>query len=258
MSDERIFTAAVIIIGNEVLSGRVTDANLNYIAIRLKQQGIRLREARVIPDVRETIIDNVNTLRREHDYVFTTGGIGPTHDDITAESVAGAFEVALIQHPQAMALLKEYYGDDINPGRLRMANIPQGGELLDNPVSWAPGFQLGNVFVLPGVPSIMQAMFDGFYHRLAGGRPVLSRTVNAFLAESLVAEGLAALQTRYPETEIGSYPYVKNQRFGCALVVRSARRDDVDKVSHAVAELVRELGGEPEIIEGEGGSSPAA
>jgi molybdenum cofactor synthesis domain-containing protein len=251
-------TAAVVIIGNEVLSGRVPDANLNFLAVRLKAQGIRLREARVIPDVHETIIDTVNTLRAQHDYVFTTGGIGPTHDDITAECVARAFGVDLERNAEAVALLEQHYADRINDARLRMASIPAGGVLLDNPVSWAPGFQLGNVFVLPGVPSIMRAMFDGFKHRLAGGRPVLSRTVNAFLPESEVASGLAAIQQRYPASEIGSYPYVREQRFGCALVTRCENPALLDEVSTAIVELVRELGAEPEIVEGEGGSAPAA
>ena len=258
MNEERIYTAAVIIIGNEVLSGRVEDANLNFLAHRLKAQGIRLREARIIPDIRETIIDTLNTLRAAHDYVFTTGGIGPTHDDITAESVAAAFEVELERNAEAMALLQQHYADRINESRLRMANIPAGATLLENPVSWAPGFQLENVYVLPGVPSIMRAMFDAFKNRLAGGRPLRSRTVNAFLPESEVAADLAAIQERYPGAEIGSYPYVHRQRFGCALVTRSEDARILDEVSAEIAALVRRLGADPEIVEGEGGAAPAA
>jgi len=254
---ERIYTAAVIVIGNEVLSGRVQDANVNFLALRLKEQGIRLKEVRIIPDVERTIVETVNVLRDAHDYVFTTGGIGPTHDDITAQSVAAAFGVALEKNPHAVRLLEEYYGDRINEGRLRMANIPAGGELLDNPVSWAPGFELGNVYVLPGVPRIMQAMYDTFKHRLAGGRPVRSRTVNAFLPESVVAGGLAALQERFEDVEIGSYPYVRDQRFGCALVARCVDEGRLEEASGAIASLVRELGGELEIVEGEGGAAPS-
>jgi molybdenum cofactor synthesis domain-containing protein len=255
---ERSYTAAVIVIGNEVLSGRVQDANVKFLALRLNEQGIRLREARVIPDVEEVIAATVNQLRAAHDYVFTTGGIGPTHDDITAQSVATAFAVALERSPEAVALLESYYGDRINEGRLRMANVPAGGELLENPVSWAPGFRLHNVYVLPGVPSIMRAMFDTFKHRLAGGRPVRSRTVNAFLPESTVAGGLAAIQERLPDVEIGSYPYVRDERFGCALVSRSVDVERLDEAVAAIATLVRELGAEPEIVDGEASAPPAA
>ena len=251
MNDERVYTAAVVVIGNEVLSGRVQDLNVHFLAGRLKQQGIRLREVRIIADVQQTIIDTVNTLRAQHDYVFTTGGIGPTHDDITAQSMAAALGVALERNERAVALLSEYYADRINEGRLRMANIPAGAELLDNPVSFAPGFRLENVYVLPGVPSIMQAMYDTFKHTLAGGRPVRSRTVNAFIPESVVATGLAAIQERHPEVEIGSYPYVREQRFGCALVTRAVEASRLQAVVEEIASLVRELGGEPEIIEGE-------
>ena len=254
---ERIYNAAIVVIGNEVLSGRVQDANVNYLALRLKDQGIRLVEVRIIPDVERTIADTVNALRAEHDYVFTTGGIGPTHDDITAQSVATAFGVALERNPDAVRLLEEYYGDRINEGRMRMANIPAGAELLDNPVSWAPGFRLGNVYVLPGVPRIMQAMFDSFRHRLAGGRPVRSRTVNAFVAESVVAGGLAALQERFEDVEIGSYPYVRDHRFGCALVARCVDETRLAAATDAIAALVRELGGEPEILDGEGAGAPS-
>ncbi|MCP5149978.1 MAG: competence/damage-inducible protein A [Ectothiorhodospiraceae bacterium] len=256
MDEERVYTAAVLVIGNEVLSGRIQDANLAFLAGRLKAQGIRLREARVIPDVDSAIIDAVNTLRAAHDYVFTTGGIGPTHDDITAECIARAFGVALERNPDAVRILEDHYGDELNEARLRMANIPAGGALLDNPVSRAPGFRLGNVYVLPGVPRIMQAMFDGFRHTLAGGRPLRSRTVTAFLPESQVAEGLAAIQARRPEVEIGSYPWVRKGRFGAALVVRAVEASDLDTVSDEIAAMVRALGCEPEITEGESAPPP--
>jgi len=251
MSEEKVYTAAIVVIGNEVLSGRVQDLNVNYLALGLKDLGIRLREVRIIPDVKATIVDTVNTLRALHDYVFTTGGIGPTHDDITAESIAAAFDVALERNPRATAMLEQYYGDRINEGRLRMANVPAGGELLDNPVSFAPGFRLHNVYVLPGVPRIMQAMFDTFKHRLAGGRPQRSRTVTAFIGESLVAAGLAAIQDRFADVEIGSYPFVRNERFGCALVSRSVDEASLARATEAIAELVRALGVEPQISDGE-------
>jgi molybdenum cofactor synthesis domain-containing protein len=258
MSDERVYTAAVVVIGNEVLSGRVQDLNVHFLAGRLKEQGIRLREVRIIPDVKDTIVGTVNVLRAAHDYVFTTGGIGPTHDDITAESVAAAFGVALERDARAVALLEEYYGDRINEGRLRMASVPAGAELLDNPVSWAPGFRIANVYVLPGVPRIMQAMYDTFKDRLAGGRPVRSCTINAFLPESVVASGLAAIQARYDDVEIGSYPYVREQRFGCALVARAVDEARLAEATRDIAELVTSLGGEPEIVAGESSPPPSA
>ncbi len=258
MNTDRIYTAAVVIIGNEVLSGRVQEANLRVLAVGLNERGIRLKEARVIADDEATIVATVNTLRAVHDYVFTTGGIGPTHDDITAASVAAAFGVPLVKDPHAVALLERHYGDRVNAARLRMAMVPAGARLLDNPVAWAPGFALENVYVLPGVPRIAEAMFDTLKSALAGGQPLRSRTVNAYLSESLVAEGLAAIQARFTDTEIGSYPYVRNERFGCALVVRGVDTSRVEAASAAIAALVRDLGGEPEVVEGEGGSVPGA
>jgi molybdenum cofactor synthesis domain-containing protein len=257
MSEDRIYTAAVVVIGNEVLSGRVQDLNVNFLALRLNDQGIRLRDVRIIPDVKQTIVDTVNVLRAGHDYVFTTGGIGPTHDDITAESIAAAFEVPLERNSEAALLLEQHYGDRVNESRMRMANVPAGGKLLENPVSWAPGFRLDNVYVLPGVPRIMQAMFDTFKARLAGGQPVRSRTVNAFLPESVVAEGLAAIQERYQDVEIGSYPYVREQRFGCALVSRSVDEARLAMVVQEISDLVIGLGGEPELVDGESSPPPS-
>ncbi len=249
---ERIYTAAVVVIGNEVLSGRVRDANVQHLAGVLRDAGVRLREARVIPDVEAIIVDTVNALRAAHDYVFTTGGIGPTHDDITAESVATAFGVALERNPRAVQILEDFYGDDINPARLRMANVPAGGELLDNPVSRAPGFRIENVYVLPGVPRIMQAMVDGFKHTLAGGRPLRSRTVTAPIAESVAAPGLEAIQGRHPDVEIGSYPFMRAGRYGTSLVARAVDATLLDAVCAEIAEMVRGLGAEPEIRDGEG------
>jgi molybdenum cofactor synthesis domain-containing protein len=248
---EKTYTAAAVIIGNEVLSGRIQDANLQFLAVTLKARGIRLREARVIADDPAAIIDTVNTLRARHDYVLTTGGIGPTHDDITAQCVADAFGVPLLRDPRAVKLLEDYYGERINEARLRMANVPQGADLLENPVSRAPGFQLGNVFVLPGVPSIMRAMVDGFKHRLAGGAPILSRTVGAAVAESVIAAGLEAVQNRYPELEIGSYPYVRANRFGTSLVLRGTDPTRLDAAAQEVAQLVSALGVEPDVYDGE-------
>jgi molybdenum cofactor synthesis domain-containing protein len=245
---EKTVTACVLVIGNEILSGRTKDANLPWLAEQLNAVGVRLMEARVIPDVEETIIRTLNEVRHKFDYVFTTGGIGPTHDDITAECVAKAFGVPLIQHPEALARLKSHYANpaDLNPMRLRMANTPEGATLIDNPVSRAPGFQIGNVYVMAGVPKIMQAMFDSIKHRLKGGMPMLSRTVRADLPEGRLAEGLAALQGRYADLEMGSYPAFRlGSGPSTAIVIRGT---DAARVAGAVDELkgiMRSLGGEP-------------
>jgi molybdenum cofactor synthesis domain-containing protein len=245
-TDSPTVTAAVLIIGNEILSGRTRDANLPYLAVRLNEIGIRLREARVIADVEEDIVAAVNQCRSRYDYVFTTGGIGPTHDDITAASVAKAFGLPLVRNPAAVARLEAHYEPGmLNEARLRMANTPEGATLIDNPVSAAPGFQIGNVFVLAGVPSIMQAMFEGLKHRLAGGAPMLSRTVAVFLPEGAIAKGLGALQDRYPMLEIGSYPFFRQGKFGTSLVLRGTDSAVLDRAAEELRALIRELGAEP-------------
>jgi molybdenum cofactor synthesis domain-containing protein len=241
MACPRIVTAAVLVIGNEILSGRTKDANLAYLAEQLNALGVRLREARVIADVSEEIVRAVNELRGRYDYVFTTGGIGPTHDDITSESVAKAFGVRLVKNPEAVAILERMYEPgQLNEARLRMAHTPEGAGLIRNPVSGAPGFRIGNVFVLAGVPSIMRAMFDGLKHGLAGGPPMLSRTVAAYIGEGIIAKDLGALQDRYPELEIGSYPFFRQGRFGTSLVLRGTEAAMIDQ---AAAELGRIIGG---------------
>src|SRR5438477_9244831 len=198
-------TACVLIIGNEILSGRTQDANLAFLAKGLNEAGIRLREARVIPDDAETIVNTVNEVRRVFDYVFTTGGIGPTHDDITSASIAEAFAVPLIVHPEAKRLLESHYPPGgLNEARLRMAHVPEGAVLLPNPISRAPGFRIENVYVLPGVPQIMQAIFSELKHRLRGGAKLLSRSVSCALSEGALANQLGALQERYADLEIGS------------------------------------------------------
>jgi molybdenum cofactor synthesis domain-containing protein len=247
MTSEKIVTACLVIIGNEILSGRTQDANLAYIAKGLNEIGVRLREVRVIPDIAETIIATVNEVRATFDYVFTTGGIGPTHDDITSECIARAFSVRWLLSEEARRRLAAGYASpaDLNAARLRMAHIPEGATLIDNPVSRAPGFQIGNVFVMAGVPRVMQAMFDGVKHRLTGGAPVLSRTVTSGLPEGVLAEGLGRLQARYPDFDVGSYPYYRRGGFGTSLVVRGT---DAARLDAAVAELfalVTALGGEP-------------
>ena len=240
-------TACVLIIGNEILSGRTQDANLAFLAQGLNEAGIRLREARVIPDDAATIVDTVNETRRRFDYVFTTGGIGPTHDDITSACIAEAFGVELILHPEAKRILESHYPPGaLNEARLRMAQVPDGASLLLNPISRAPGFRIDNVFVLPGVPQIMQAIFNELKHRLKGGAKVLSRSVSCTLGEGTIAQDLAALQERYDDLEIGSYPYFRRSDFGVTLVVRGTERPRVTAAIEELKTLIRALGGDPQ------------
>jgi molybdenum cofactor synthesis domain-containing protein len=246
-------TACVLIIGNEILSGRIQDANLSFLAKGLNEIGVQLREARVIRDDPEAIVATVNEVRSRFDYVFTTGGIGPTHDDITAECIAAAFGVPWVIHPEARRLLETHYPSGaINEARLRMARMPEGSELLLNPISRAPGFRIGNVYVMAGVPQVMQATFSELKYRLRGGAKMLSRAVSCGLGEGTIATDLAALQQRYPDLEIGSYPYFRRSDFGTTLVVRGI---DAGRIAAAVAELttlIRALGGVPQEAAAEG------
>src|SRR5947208_7195688 len=240
-------SACVLIIGNEILSGRTQDANLAFLAQGLNEAGIRLREARVIPDDHDLIVSTVSEVRRAFDYVFTTGGIGPTHDDITAQCISDAFGVALIVHPDAKRLLETHYPPGhLNEARLRMAMVPEGATLLPNPISRAPGFQIGNVFALPGVPSIMQGIFEQLKHRLVGGEKVRSRSVSCHLAEGTLAKELGALQARYPDLEIGSYPYFLRGDFGVTLVLRGTDNGRLADATQELMELIRGLGGVPQ------------
>jgi len=246
MSDN--VTAAVLIIGNEILSGRTQDANLAYLAKHLNEIGIQVREARVVTDDEDEIVAALNALRGRYDYVFTTGGIGPTHDDITADSVARAFGVGIDYHPAVYDMLKAYFegrGFDANEARMRMARIPDGAKLIDNTVSLAPGFELDNVFVLAGVPSIARAMFEGAKNRLRRGRPVLARSIRVHVGEGTVAESLAAAQARFPDVDMGSYPWSKDGSFGTSLVLRSTDKTRLDEAFEAVFLLAVEAGGNP-------------
>ncbi|MGA7867464.1 MAG: molybdopterin-binding protein [Stellaceae bacterium] len=249
----RIVTACVLIIGNEILSGRTQDANLAFLAQGLNEAGVRLREARVIPDDHDVIVATINEVRSGFDYVFTTGGIGPTHDDITAQCIADAFDVPLTVHPEARRLLQSHYPPGhLNEARLRMAMVPEGAALLPNPISRAPGFHIGNVYVLPGVPSIMQGIFEQLKYRLVGGDKVLSRSVSCDLAEGALAQDLAGLQERYPDVEIGSYPYFRRGDFGVTLVLRGTDRQRLAAATNELKELVRRLGSDPQEGLGEG------
>jgi molybdenum cofactor synthesis domain-containing protein len=250
MPDPKIVTASVLVIGNEILSGRTKDANLNYLATELNAIGVRLLEARVVADVPEAIVKAVNELRAAYDYVFTTGGIGPTHDDITSECVAKAFGVALIKDPRAVKLLTDHYGEaNLTEARLRMAHLPEGAAIVDNPISTAPGFQIGNVFVLAGVPAICRAMFDGVKGRLKVGDRMLSATVSGYVGEGVIAKGLGALQERYPQLEIGSYPFFRQGRFGASFVLRGTDAAAIKAATEELRAIIRGLGAEP--IEGD-------
>jgi len=240
-------TACLLVIGNEVLSGRTQDANIRFLATGLGELGIPLREVRVIPDVPQTIIDTVNEVRAKFDYVFTTGGIGPTHDDITSECVAAAFGVPWEPHPEAWARMERAYKPgDFNAARQRMATMPRGASLIDNAMSVAPGFQIGNVYVMAGVPRVMQSMFEWLAPRLQGGAKIQQRAVHAIaLPEGVIAEGLSAIQRRYPDLDIGSYPFYRPTGNGVTLV---AKGTDLVSVEGAIAEittLITQLGRTP-------------
>ena len=218
------WTAALIVIGDEILSGRTQDKNVAQVAIWLNQHGIRLAEVRIVPDDHRRIGETVNDLRVRHDYLFTTGGIGPTHDDITVDAVAAAFGVPVIVHPQARAILEDYYRDrpqGLTEARLRMARTPEGAELLDNPNSGAPGIRMGNVYILAGVPNIAASMLEALTGKLEGGRPIVSVTVGARAAESDVADLLRETEAAHPGVAIGSYPFFKEGHYGANFVIRS-------------------------------------
>lgn len=214
-------TAALIVIGEEILSGRTKDENISHIASYLTEIGIRLCEVRVVRDVEAEIVAAVNELRARYGYVFTTGGIGPTHDDVTTDSIASAFGVEVAIDPRAVeAMQKGYLGTELTPARLRMARIPEGAELIDNPVSRAPGFMIGNVIVMAGIPRIMQVMLDAVAPRLKKGRPMLARSIRVDAPEGDVATGLAAIQAAHPDVQIGSYPFFEKGRLGTYVVLR--------------------------------------
>jgi molybdenum cofactor synthesis domain-containing protein len=224
-------SAAVLVIGNEILTGRTQDVNLNYIAKKLMGAGIHLAEARIVRDIEADVVAAVNECRARYSYVFTTGGIGPTHDDITADCIAKAFGVSIGIHETARQILEKHYGDPamLTEARLRMARIPATATLIDNPVSAAPGFRIGNVFVLAGVPSIMQAMFDGVLPNLQGGPPILSKTIGCYVPESLIADDLRKTAENFPDLDIGSYPYFRNGKHGTSLVFRGTKADEIDQ-----------------------------
>lgn len=243
-------TAAILVIGNEILSGATQDANTGYIAAHMNRRGIRVMEARTVPDIPAAIVDAVNALREKYTYVFTTGGIGPTHDDITADCVAEAFNVTIDVRDDARQILEDYYkpqGVELNAARLRMARIPDTAALIENPVSAAPGFSIGNVFVMAGVPKIMQSMLLHIDKLLEGGSPVLAKTVACSLKEGDIAEALGAVQKDFPDIDIGSYPRGQ-QTPSLFLILRGTDDSRLTEATHRVAALVKTFGEEPTIL----------
>ncbi|HTZ68108.1 MAG TPA: molybdopterin-binding protein [Roseiarcus sp.] len=239
-------TAAVLMIGDEILSGRTKDRNLGYIAEYLGRIGIDVREARVVPDVEDEIVAAVNALRARYDYLITTGGIGPTHDDITADSIGRAFGVAVGEDPRAIAIMLERYATaDLTPARRRMARIPEGADLIENPISRAPGFRIGNVYVLAGVPAVMQAMLDFAVKSMKTGAVMLVETIAAgSLPEGQYGEPLAAIAAAHPNVAIGSYPSFRDGRFNNQIVVRGKDAEAVAAARRAVEAMVAELSGD--------------
>jgi molybdenum cofactor synthesis domain-containing protein len=238
-------TAAVLIIGNEILSGRTQDTNLAHLAKTLNEYGIQVREARVVADVRADIVDALNTLRTRCDYVFTTGGIGPTHDDITADCVAAAFGVDLIvSEPIAEIIRRRPATPEVMQARMRMARIPRGGGLIDNPLG-PPGFYIDNVYVMAGIPRVMQQMVESLRGKLRGGAPVRSRSVTAHLTEGQIARRLGEIQDRFAHIDLGSYPFYRDDRYGTTLVMRGTDEAGLDRMLAQVQQMIVDLGGEP-------------
>ena len=234
--NQRIYTAAIAIIGDEILSGRTQDKNIAQIALWLNIQGIRLREVRVVPDVEDEIVGAVNALRMRYDYLFTTGGIGPTHDDITVDAIAKALGVDVVVHPQARAALEAYYETrgGLTEARLRMARVPDGADLIANRMSGAPGIRHGNIFIMAGVPHITAGMLDALTGTLEGGAPMLSRTIGCWVAESEIAEMLGQTEKAHEGCQIGSYPFFRDGRVGSNFVVRSTEQAALDACANAL------------------------
>lgn len=238
-------TAAMLVIGDEILSGRTRDANMHHLAGELTKHGIRLAEARVVPDIPEAITEAVRALSDRYDYVFTSGGIGPTHDDITAECIAAAFDTPIGVRADARAILEAHYdatGNELNEARLRMARIPDGATLIDNPVSAAPGFTLGNVHVMAGVPSIFEAMLASILPQLTGGAPILSQSIRVDRGEGDIAAALGGLAADFPDLSLGSYPFMRDGVHGTHIVIRGTEAARIDEAMTRLARSVAETG----------------
>jgi len=247
LGESRVWTAALVVIGDEILSGRTQDRNIAQVATWLNVQGIRLAEVRVVPDIEDRIAEAVNALRGEHDYLFTTGGIGPTHDDITVDSIAKALGVGVVVHPEARAILEKYYADKggVTDVRLRMARVPEGAELIRNYLSGAPGIRLDNIFILAGVPHICAGMLDALTGTLEGGRPLVSVTVGAWAPESEVADLLRQAERANEGVAIGSYPFFKQGKVGANFVVRSEEERLARKVADDLESALTLAGYDP-------------
>ena len=233
--------AAILIIGNEILSGRTQDTNTSTLALWLNSIGVKVGEVRVIPDIEQTIIENVNELRKNNNYVFTTGGIGPTHDDITAESISKAFGLKYQIHKEGYKILEAYYNQgEFNEGRQKMIWMPENSKLILNPTSGAPGFSVENVFCLPGVPLILKAMLGGLKNDIVGGNPILSHTINLRTVESEIAKSLTSVQDEIIDVEIGSYPFFQAGKLGVSIVIRSEDQLKIDKCNLQILEFIKE------------------
>jgi molybdenum cofactor synthesis domain-containing protein len=233
--------AAIIIIGNEILSGRTQDTNTGTIALWLNSIGVKVQEVRVIPDIEELIINTVNQLRKLNDYIFTTGGIGPTHDDITAESISKAFNLDYEIHKEAFKILEAYYKEgEFNEGRQKMVWMPKDAKLILNPTSGAPGFSIENVFCLPGVPSILKSMLGGLKNKIIGGEPIISSTISLRTVESEIAESLTNVQNNNKDVEIGSYPFFQAGKLGVSIVIRSENKSKIDQCTLQILDFVNQ------------------
>jgi molybdenum cofactor synthesis domain-containing protein len=242
MNKNKKVNAAILIIGNEILSGRTQDTNTSTIALWLNSIGVKVNEVRIIPDIEELIIDTVNHLREVNDYVFTTGGIGPTHDDITAQSISKAFNLKYEIHKQAFKILEAYYKPgEFNEGRQKMIWMPENAKLIVNPTSGAPGFNVKNVFCLPGVPSILKSMLGGLSNSIVGGETILSKTISLRTVESEIAKSLTEVQNKNKDIEIGSYPFFQAGKLGVSIVIRSEKQSKIDRCSDQILNFVKEM-----------------
>ena len=241
MNKNKKVNAAILIIGNEILSGRTQDTNTTTIALWLNSIGVKVQEVRIIPDIENIIIETINHLRKVNDYVFTTGGIGPTHDDITAQSISKAFNLKYEIHKEAYKILEAYYKPgEFNEGRQKMVWMPENANLILNPTSGAPGFNVENVFCLPGVPSILKSMLGGLKNRIVGGDPILSHTISLQTVESEIANSLTKVQDNNLDVEIGSYPFFQAGKLGVSIVIRSEDQSKIDNCNSQILKFVNE------------------
>ena len=241
MTDKKEISAGIIIIGNEILSGRTKDTNTSTLAFWLNSIGVKVAEVRIIPDIENTIAETVNTLRKKYNYIFTSGGIGPTHDDITAESISKAFNLKYEIHKEGFKILESYYKPgEFNEGRQKMIWMPQNANLILNPTSGAPGFSVENVFCLPGVPSILKSMLGGIKNKIVGGEPILSQTISLRTVESEIASSLTKVQNQNTDVEIGSYPFFQAGKLGVSIVMRSENRTKIENCAEEILNFVKE------------------